>query len=122
MNTRANVPCGDCRLCCRGDVIMLLPEQGDVVESYQHIVVDLPEGRGAIVAKGADGNCIYLGMNGCTIHERAPFICRIFDCRRWFLSRTRRERRMMVKAGVADAAIFEAGRKRLSSLERADAQ
>lgn len=113
---RADVPCGDCRLCCRSDVIMLLPDEGDVVESYEHIVVDLPEGRGAILKKGADGNCIYLGPEGCTIHDRAPLICRVFDCRRWFLSKTRIERRAMVKSGLADADIFEAGRKRAHTM------
>ena len=95
---------------------MLFPDEGDVVESYEHRVVDLPEGRGAILKKGSDGNCIYLGPSGCTIHDRAPKICRVFDCRRWFLSKSRNERRTMVKAGAADAAVFEAGRKRVSSL------
>lgn len=93
---------------------MLLPDRGDVIENYQHVVI---EGLGAIVAKGTEGNCIYLGADGCTIHDRAPFICRIFDCRRWFLSKTRIERRTMVKSRLADAEIFKAGRKRLSSLE-----
>lgn len=89
----SHVPCGNCHLCCRSDVIMLLPEHGDVIESYDHEWVTLPEGRGAVVKKGADGNCIYLGPDGCTIHNRAPAICRIFDCRRWLLSKTRNERR-----------------------------
>jgi Fe-S-cluster containining protein len=92
---------------------MLLPEHGDVIEGYDHEWVTLPEGRGAVVKKGADGNCIYLGPDGCTIHDRAPAICRIFDCRRWFLSKTRNERRALVKSGMADADVFEAGRKRL---------
>lgn len=114
---RANVPCGSCRLCCRADVIMLLPEEGDDVASYEHEILRLPEGVGAVVKKGADGNCIYLGVDGCTIHDRAPAICRIFDCRRWFLSKTRPERRRLVKAGMADKEIFEAGRERLHTLE-----
>ena len=113
---RSDVPCGSCHLCCRSDVIMLLPDEGDVIENYEHDVVELPEGNGAIVKKGADGNCIYLGPDGCTIHDRAPLICRVFDCRRWFLSKSRNERRAMVKSGFADAAVFEAGRERLVSL------
>lgn len=116
MTHRANVPCGSCRLCCRSDVIMLFPDEGDIIESYEHAVVELPEGRGAILKKGADGNCIYLGPDGCTIHDRAPLICRMFDCRRWFLSKTRNDRRALIKAGIADADIFEAGRKRVASL------
>jgi hypothetical protein len=112
----ASVPCGDCHLCCRGDVIMLFPEHGDRIDDYQHIVIDVPEGRAAVVAEGDDGNCVYLGPTGCTIHDRAPFICKVFDCRRWFLSRTRTERRAMVKSGLADAAVFQAGRERLHTL------
>jgi hypothetical protein len=95
---------------------MLFPDEGDIIESYEHAVVELPEGRGAILKKGADGNCIYLGPDGCTIHDRAPLICRMFDCRRWFLSKTRNDRRALIKAGIADADIFEAGRKRVASL------
>ncbi len=120
MTERANVPCGSCHLCCRGDVIMLLPEEGDDVASYEHEIVTLPEGTGAILKK-RDGHCIYLGPKGCTIHDRAPAICRIFDCRRWYASKTRAERRRMVAAGIADREVFEAGRLRLGSMNLASA-
>lgn len=117
MMNRADVPCGSCHLCCRGDVIMLLPDEGDDVASYEHEIVTLPGvGTGAVLKKGRDGNCIYLGPDGCTIHDRAPTICRIFDCRRWFMSKTRAERRRLVASGLADKEIFEAGRQRLASL------
>ena len=118
MSERANIPCGSCHLCCRGDLILLMPDEGDVIESYQCDVMELPSGPVAVVKKGADGNCIYLGPDGCSIYDRAPVICRTFDCRRLFLSKTRNERRAMVKAGLADADVFEAGRKRLSSLPK----
>ena len=97
-----------------------MPDEGDVVESYEHDSFDTPAGRAAIVKKGADGNCIYLGPDGCTIHDRAPVVCRVFDCRRacFKLSRTRNQRRAMIKEGRADPEIFEAGRARLDSLER----
>lgn len=114
---RANVPCGSCQLCCHHDVIMLFPEKGDDVSSYEHEYRDLPMGRVPILKKGASGNCVYLGTSGCTIHDRAPAICRVFDCRRWYLSKTRTERRVMVKLGMADQAIFDAGRERLASLQ-----
>ena len=114
---RANVPCGTCRLCRHYDVILLIPDEGDVIESYEHQIVDVPgTGPVAVVKKGVDGNCIYLGPDGCAIHERAPAICQAFDCRRLFLSKSRMERRAMVKAGAADKEIFEAARKRLHTL------
>lgn len=117
MTERSSVPCGSCHSCCRGDVIILMPDKGDVVESYQHDILALPiVGPIAVVSKGFDGNCIYLGADGCSIHDRAPVICRTFDCRRLFLSKTRKERRAMVKSGMASAEVFTAGRKRLASL------
>lgn len=97
---------------------MLFPEHGDDVASYETEEWTLPgtNETGRVLKKGPDGNCIYLGKEGCSIHERAPLICRTFDCRRWFLSKTRAERRRMVKIGMADKAIFDAGRERLDSL------
>ena len=113
---RADVPCGSCRLCCRSDVIMLLPEEGDDVASYKHHYIGLPGGQAAVLDKGPDGNCVYLGPDGCTIHDRAPVICQVFDCRGWYLSKTRPERKRLVRMGLADKDIFEAGRQRLETL------
>lgn len=62
------------------------------------------------------GGCIYLGDYGCTIYEKRPEMCRVFDCRKMFLETTRTERRHLTKTGVADKRIFEAGRARSSDL------
>src|SRR4051812_18488076 len=84
----ASVPCGTCRRCCqKNSIVMLLAHEGDVVESYQHEIVDLPgAGRGPILKRQANGDCIYLGESGCTIHGRAPVICKVFDCRNAFMA------------------------------------
>ena len=116
---RSNVPCGSCSLCCRADVIMLMPEEGDDVASYEHNITTLAGTSRAVVKKGDDGNCIYLKSGRCSIWDRAPAICRVFDCRGWYLSKTRPERRRLVKQGIADQAVFDAGRERLPSLEGA---
>lgn len=112
------VPCSGCTLCCRGDIIMLFPDSGDVVETYEAEEWTLPgtDERGHLLKKGADGNCVYLGDGGCTIRERKPAICRAFDCRKWFQSATRVERRFMVKHGLAHKAIFDRGRELLPTL------
>ena len=48
-------------------------------------------------------------------HTRpAPAICRAFDCRQLFLSKTRAER---TKSGVVSNEVFSAGRKRLKTLD-----
>ena len=72
------VPCDGCTRCCRGDAIRLLP--GDdaneyITEPHDHYAGQL------MLAHKADGDCIYLGSAGCTIHDRRPLMCREMDCR-----------------------------------------
>lgn len=112
----AKVPCGSCRRCCqKNSIVMLLPQEGDDVASYEHEIVDLPgAGRGPILKRRPNGDCIYLGESGCTIHGRTPVICRVFDCRdayRSFMEHPRQERRRMVKDGLIDREILERGRQ-----------
>jgi len=71
--------CGGCRTCCLGDTITLLP--GDDPAQFKTKLVD---GRRQL-AKGKDGNCVYLGPKGCKIHGRAPQMCRLLDCRKYAL-------------------------------------
>jgi len=114
---RASVPCGSCHLCCKSEVLALLPDEGDDVSSYDHDLIDIPNmGQIPVLKHKPNGDCVYLGEDGCTIHDRAPFICRIFDCRRWYQSHTRAERRKMIANSVATRDVFDAGRERLDSL------
>jgi hypothetical protein len=110
---RPNVPCGSCRACCRHEYVVLFPEYGDDPKCFDH--VPLPGTDLLILRQLANGDCVYLGEGGCTIHERAPAVCRRFDCRTYFLSMTRNERRMHERADLK-VEIFEAARKRLHSL------
>lgn len=112
---RANVPCNGCTACCRGEVVMLLPGRDDV-ESYEHEIVTLPVGTGPVLKK-VDGHCIYLADDRCSIHERAPTVCRVFDCRRWYLNHDRAARRRMARHGGVGAEIIDAGRARVDTLE-----
>lgn len=74
----AAVPCNGCTLCCQGDAIRLLPE--DDASQYQTVPHDWMEGHLMLDHK-LNGDCIYLGEAGCTIHERKPLMCRQMDCR-----------------------------------------
>lgn len=109
---RASVPCNGCTLCCQKDAIVLLPERGDDISQYKHSIVD-----GVPMVNKVDGHCVYLIDGKCSIWDRAPFMCRLFDCRLWYLSKTRAERRRLVKSGHADREVFDAGRARLDSLD-----
>jgi hypothetical protein len=111
----ARVPCGSCRRCCQGNsIVMLLAHEGDAVETYQHEYVDLPgAGRGPILKRQANGDCIYLGETGCTIHGRAPVVCKVFDCRNAFMTfmeHAPSDRRRLVKSGALDKDILNRGR------------
>ena len=115
---RTPVPCGSCHRCCTNDQIILHPECGDVVASYEHEATTSPlTGEAAYqIKRKPNGECIYLGAEGCTIHDRAPAICKEFDCRRMFLKFSRTERRRLVKTGLFSQDVFDAGRARLDSL------
>jgi uncharacterized protein len=119
MIERSNVPCNGCNACCQNDAIVLHPELGDDLSSYEHEPYFHPINRGpCYILKHVDGHCIYLVDGACSIWERSPAICREFDCRKLFLSLDRTTRRRIVKDGLADKAVFEAGRKRLGTLDR----
>ncbi len=72
------VPCGGCTLCCQGDAIRLLEEDDpDIYLTEPHSCVP-----GALMlAHKANGDCIYLTEDGCSIHDHTPALCRAGDCR-----------------------------------------
>lgn len=72
------VPCCGCTACCQfGDMPKLQPELfPEDIGKYDEIERD---GKIYLQLK-ANGDCIYLGPEGCTIHETRPQACRPFDC------------------------------------------
>lgn len=116
------VPCNGCTLCCRNDLIVLHPDEGDDPSQYETVAITNPlTGKGALALNTKpNGECTYLGPNGCTIYERRPLICREFDCRRMYLRIPRAERRKAVKIGFLSAGVLDAGRKRIGSLSADD--
>jgi hypothetical protein len=113
---RAVVPCNGCSACCRKDAVMLLPDEGDVLATYDYEIRDLPGVGSGPVLKKVDGHCVYLVDGKCSIWHRAPAICRIFDCRRFYLSHPRAERRRLVKLGALSRDVLDAGKARLHTL------
>ena len=76
MTALGNVPCNGCRACCLHNIIPLMPERGDLIWTYKHEVVATAAGPKAVLQCGETGECIYLARDGCTMHDRAPAICR----------------------------------------------
>ena len=75
-----NVPCNGCTLCCKGDAVRLLPGDSD-----DYLVEPHPFQPGQwMLAHKPNGDCVYLGDAGCTIHPRRPKMCREMDCRMVF--------------------------------------
>lgn len=109
------VPCGGCNLCCKSEIIALLPEEGDDVSSYDHEHMDIPNiGMIPVLKHKKNGDCVYLDdEKGCTIHGRAPYICRTFDCRAWFKMHSRKDRRKMAAHSPWTKVIFNRGRELL---------
>lgn len=118
----ARVPCNGCTSCCQGDMIILHPECGDNSAEYQTVeCVNPVAGKAALMlAHKPNGDCIYLERGvGCTIHGKAPTVCREFDCRRMYLKMmelSRVERRLSLKHGFLSKPIITAGKKRFASL------
>jgi Fe-S-cluster containining protein len=92
----------------------LHPEQGDDVASYQTAVRHTPgKPPMLILDRLPNGDCFYLGPDGCTIHDRAPYECRKYDCRDMFKNSDRPGRKLAVKNGIVPKEIFDRGRELL---------
>jgi len=115
-----NVPCNGCKLCCRKELILILPGESSPLWQTEEITINPLRGDKATVLKHKqNGDCVHLGDNGCTIHGHAPHMCREYDCRRAYLlfqSMPRNQRKRRLRMGLADKERLEAGRSRLDSL------
>ena len=73
-----------------------------------------------------NGDCHYLGEAGCTIHERAPFVCKSFDCRVWVLklkAMPQHDLRALQRQGLdLGADVVAAGKARLMTLKPGDTE
>lgn len=111
------VPCNGCTACCWGQAIFLTAVD-DPPETYEVVPATNPAtGRVEwMLAHSEFGACVYLGDRGCTIHNRAPAMCRAYDCRRQWKGLLRGERRRLERKGILDPAL-RAGRDRAHTLE-----
>ena len=121
MVERSHVPCNGCRACCIGQAVLLYPQDGDIIASYDAVPTINPlTGEPAWELNHKDNHeCVYLGPDGCTIYERAPAVCKSFDCRIAFLEYgDRAERRRMLKA--SKDPVMLAGSKRAATVTVAE--
>lgn len=116
---RSSVPCAGCTACCKNELLILHPEMGDDPANYETMAVINPLDRKPAVAikMKPNGDCWYLGEDGCTIHDRAPAICKEFDCRK-FVQRlgNRADRRKFISQTGYKPDVINAGLKRMDTL------
>ena len=109
------VPCGSCTACCRLSWVFLDPDQGDVAALYDTVEVVHPTTGilvKALAHRPGGGGCTYLGQGGCTIHERAPAMCRNFDCRVYYaqmMEKPRAVRKRELRDQYTAKELFDAG-------------
>ena len=105
-----NVPCNGCTHCCRGDAVRIMPHEDLTqykTEPHPFFVGDY------MLAHKVNGDCIYLGENGCTIHECKPQQCREMDCRRIAAMMTFTNARKLHKQRGLPLAVWRKGRELL---------
>lgn len=90
--------CNGCTVCCEKDTIYLQP--GDDPAQYKTKMLNGQR----VLAKRKNGNCVYLGKNGCSIHLRAPQECRAFDCRRYAMNVRKLSREEQLRRSQGRAA------------------
>jgi len=110
---RQVVPCNGCTLCCQKDALRLEPE--DRASDYQ--TEPHPYIPGALMlAHKPTGECVYLGEQGCTIHDRAPSLCRSADCRSVAARLDLETALKLHTLGRLDFRVWDQGRKLLASM------
>lgn len=113
-----SVPCDGCTACCKNELVILHPEDGDIAARYRTRHVEHPFIAGKIVdvlLHKDNAECFYLGASGCTIYATRPAMCKSFDCRKLFSLLTSKERREHGKDPIMKTRL-DAGKKRLWTL------
>lgn len=111
----SDVPCNSCTVCCKWQLVILMPEDQPNLDHYDFRTIDRPGDPIRVLNTRENGECVHLGPGGCTIYENRPLICSTFDCRKQFLSMTRNERRKM-----KNQEMWKAARARLDTLTPAE--
>lgn len=106
----ANVPCNGCRACCKQDRIVL--KEAEASAFRWHF-----EGGQKVLDRKENGECVYLTPEGCAVHAAPPDVCRRFDCRVLFLLTPKDKRRIRIEQNPTMKDVYEAGKKRLSTLD-----
>ncbi len=114
-NKNVKVPCDGCTLCCQGDAVRLLNE--DDTDSY--LTEPHPYIPGALMlAHKPNGDCIYLAVNGCSIHDHTPALCGAADCRALAFKYNFEMALKLHEAGNIDLRVWDKGNELIKKMQR----
>ena len=68
-----------------------------------------------MIAHKPNGECVYLDENGCGIHDHAPSLCRIADCRSIAARFTFENAMELHRMGRLDIRVWDQGKKLLET-------
>jgi len=104
------VPCNGCTRCCKGDAIRILRHE----DASQWHTEPHPWVKDALMlAHKPNGDCLYLGPEGCTIQAHKPQQCREMDCRRLAKNITYTQARKLAKKNQLHFGVWKKGRELL---------
>ena len=109
------VPCNGCTLCCQGDAIRLLKEDDPseyLTEPHSFIPGAL------MLAHKPNGDCIYVNENGCSIHNRAPSLCKTADCRALAFRYDFETALKLHNAGRIDLRVWDKGNELIKAIRK----
>lgn len=101
------ITCGGCRACCHQVVILDDAETGFDVET-----IASPLGPIRLLRRNADGACVYLVKDTCSIYASRPACCRVFDCGAWFRRISKPIVDAMIREGGQTKRMVKEGRRR----------
>lgn len=112
------ISCNGCRACCQYEALVLHPEMGDKPREYLCVTMTNPLTGNLVfaLARKENGECIYLGPEGCTNYINRPAICREFDCRKFYLKVKQGNVLMKLASDLAGDEVLKEGEKRLHTL------
>jgi hypothetical protein len=71
-----------------------------------------------MLAHKPNGECVYLNEQGCSIHGRAPSLCRTADCRSVAVRIDFETARALHAMGRLDLRVWDQGHKLLESMAK----
>ena len=106
-----SIQCNSCTLCCENRLNGQRLEIGVSEASFYETVED----KGRFYLRNGPIGCIYVQPRiGCSIYERRPRVCRLFDCRIAVAGCNIRDQHAAIAQGIWSVELVRKARQKLS--------